>query len=538
MQEYKVVPLSEYEYSPTMIKTGVNYGLSDYAKNKSIPLSERMDNINRYYENERKQIDNDLNKYLAKQYTGAALQIGSAAIPGSAGLRLGAGAIKALTPHLGKAIATEVGSGLAGGLASGAVEGFGRGLMEQKNPIKTAVQDGTIGLVTGGLGGTAIGKARQLLDRRALGNNTLAPEQYFADYVEGLSNNAPLGQVSRFDKGLADFRTAKDGNTVARTGTLFDLISGESPQIDTPAFKNWYGKSKTVDKSGQPLKLSHGSVNTFDTFKKDLASPESDLGAAFYFTNSASDVDANYFGGGPDFDNKVARLAERLAVEEDIAYDIAEERARNELMGQPSKIDAYLKMENPLYIGENETQLFDYDTYRQKAIDQYGLNPNDFDDINAFEDEVNATIDTIFYDEPYYLTNNLYDILDSDDVEKVQGVITDSFYNGGINFENLKSRLNDLYLTNPETGDLVGNEVTRRIVENLGYDGIIDSTVSKKFNMNLSPDTTHYVVFNPTQIKSVNNQGTFDPTNPNIYKTIAPFGTIPLFNLLKQDNNQ
>ena len=56
------------------------------------------------------------------------------------------------------------------------------------------------------------------------------------------------------------------------------------------------------------------------------------------------------------------------------------------------------------------------------------------------------------------------------------------------------------------------------VTEALGYDGIIDSTVSKKFaNMNLDEGTTHYVVFNPNQIKSAtDNVGTFDINNPDI----------------------
>lgn len=481
-------------------------------------IQERGEEIN-------KQIDSDLMKDLIKNYAGAAIQIGSAAIPFTGGGRLAVEGAKLLKPMVGKAIANTIAKGTIAGAKSGAVEGFGRGLMEDENPLLTAAYDSVLGTLLGAGAGAIEGKITQKMAQKALKDaDKTTLDKYYDAYIADLTNKT---------NAMAEYRAAKEGFEKGGKSTEFN-----TPNTETDAFKKWYGKSKTVDESGKPLTLSHGSVNTFDTFDKDLASPESDLGAAFYFTNSASDVDANYYGGGPDFDNKVARLAERLSDEEDIAYDIAKERAREELMGDPSKIDAYLKMENPLYIGKNETQLFDYDTYRQKAIDQYGLNPDDFDDIDAFEDEVQASIDNILYDEPYELTNNLYDILDSNDVEKVQGLITDIFYNGGASFENLKSKLNDLYLANPETGDLVGNEVARRIVENLGYDGIIDSTVSKKFNMNLNPDTTHYVVFNPTQIKSVNNQGTFDINDPNIYKALlGGYALQSILNNQKTDTN-
>jgi hypothetical protein len=173
-----------------------------------------LGNLNRWLQNA------DTNSQSYKDKVNVALGLLTAPIGGSSVLAAkGAGA---LTPFVGKKIAQSIASGAVGGATGGAVEGFGRGIVEQKNPIKTAVQDGTIGLVTGALGGAAGGKIGQVLDRRALGNNTIAPEQYFADYVEGLSNNAPLGQVSRFNKGLADFRLAREGNTIGGSNQLFD----------------------------------------------------------------------------------------------------------------------------------------------------------------------------------------------------------------------------------------------------------------------------------------------------------------------------
>lgn len=199
-----------------------------------------LGNLNRWLQNA------DTNSQSYKDKVNLTLGLLTAPIGGSSALAAkGAGA---LTPFVGKKIAQNIASGAVGGATGGAVEGFGRGIVEQKNPIKTAVQDGTIGLVTGALGGAAGGKIGQVLDRRALGNNTIAPEQYFADYVEGLSNNTPINKVSRFQKALGDFKMAREGNSVAGTGTLFDLISGDD-------FKKWFGKSKVVDNEGKPLLL-------------------------------------------------------------------------------------------------------------------------------------------------------------------------------------------------------------------------------------------------------------------------------------------
>ena len=68
-----------------------------------------------------------------------------------------------------------------------------------------------------------------------------------------------------------------------------------------------------------------------------------------------------------------------------------------------------------------------------------------------------------------------------------------------------------------------------------GYDGAIINNADTGAGI-----ANEYVVFEPTQIKSVNNQGTFDPTNPNIYKSIlAPIGTGALAErLLNKEYNE
>lgn len=285
-------------------------------------------------------------------------------------------------------------------------------------------------------------------------------------------------------------------------------------------FDNFFGESKVVDENGNPKIVFHGSVNTFEIFDKDKASPEGDMGAGFYFTDNEADADSNYHGGGPDFDNKVARRAEQIQNEYEenghfYDYSEYEEMARQELSGTPSQLSVYLKIENPCYVGKNETTLFDYDNIREQAEDR--INREDFADEDAYEEELQYAIDDVIYDIQEEAAANLYDILSDNDVEKVKGIIADCYMEGGVNLETLKAKLNEEYFDDKETGDLVANEVARRIVESLGYDGIIDSTVSEKFNMDIKDGTTHYIAFYPEQIKSVDNLGTFDRNDPNIY---------------------
>ncbi len=82
-----------------------------------------------------------------------------------------------------------------------------------------------------------------------------------------------------------------------------------------------------------------------------------------------------------------------------------------------------------------------------------------------------------------------------------------------------------LKMENPLEIDAQGkeyNDFTAEMRSNIdyanrnGYDGVIVKNIRDGWSQGGKIATT-YVVFNPEQIKSVNNQGTFDENNPNIY---------------------
>lgn len=122
------------------------------------------------------QLDDELKKYLAKQYAGAAIEIGSAALPVSGVGRIGVQlAGKAFTKTLGRRLAQNLGAGAASGLTSGGVYGIGRGLMEDKNPLMTGAQDALSGLAAGGVLGAGTGKIAQ--DKHIKALNELADKR-------------------------------------------------------------------------------------------------------------------------------------------------------------------------------------------------------------------------------------------------------------------------------------------------------------------------------------------------------------------------
>ena len=123
---------------------------------KNLTSDEKFQRINFVYNNYQEKLDEDLQNFLLKKWAGAALEIGSAAIPFGGTGKLGATAgQKLLQKAIGRKLSQEIGSGTASGLASGAVFGTGRGLIEDKNPLITGLQDATGGLAAGALiGGT------------------------------------------------------------------------------------------------------------------------------------------------------------------------------------------------------------------------------------------------------------------------------------------------------------------------------------------------------------------------------------------------
>lgn len=147
-----------------------------------------------------------------KKWAGAALEIGSAAIPFGGAGRLGASAGRNLLQKtLGRKLSQEIGSGTASGLASGAVFGAGRGLIEDKNSLITGLHDAAGGLAAGGLIGGAGGYLEKAVRANMLENSKPISEltktqiknlrklgkEYYWDYLQGrMISTSQLGKIN------------------------------------------------------------------------------------------------------------------------------------------------------------------------------------------------------------------------------------------------------------------------------------------------------------------------------------------------------
>lgn len=99
--------------------------------------------------------------------------------------------------------------------------------------------------------------------------------------------------MGAMDQDAADFSRmrAMDASSARGGRNVLASRSDDGGQVNTPAFRRWFGDSKVVDEQGRPLVVYHGTNGDFSSFSLDKAGSSIDsgfLGTGFYFTDSAS----------------------------------------------------------------------------------------------------------------------------------------------------------------------------------------------------------------------------------------------------------
>lgn len=293
----------------------------------------------------------------------------------------------------------------------------------------------------------------------------------------------------------------------------------------------YFGNSQAVDENGNLITVYHGTVHDFTEFDTDRANPENDIGQGIYFSDNTYDVDSNYATEeGPDLRNKMDIYRDMLE-NEGMDFDEADALTRETFItAEAHTLTCYLNIENPVRLGGNKETFFDFN-------DGYDPDTEEFDDASGKLVDYYNAIENLVYSGKYEVYNER-DFL---------GKVSDKFFGDAIDWGGMSAEeairgvkdaaaFNDVYTTN-HYGDMVygGAEMAREALQSLGYDGIIDKTVSQKFwNMdNMTRDTTHYIVFDSNQAKLVDN---LNPTkDPNINKSVNGGKKMAGYNIYKLD---
>ena len=338
-------------------------------------------------------------------------------------------------------------------------------------------------------------------------------------------------------------------NIVDSGGAVFEAFDTRADAIDyiknaissvkfskTPEFKrfahgnqiiNLNEKHKFADGVPVVVQVVHGTTGDYEYFDRSKLNQESDLGAAFYFTNTLADVNANYAGMGPDLTNKIDMTAERIANETDRKYndpDVIEE-ARNQFLANEGQVmPVYVRFDNPVVLGGKKETFLDFQYTYNEELDEYE------EPTGKLVDFVEALKD-VASDERYGGLNiagdERYGNVDIDKV--VSDIYEKAGDNDGLSASDLiKTAKNSEGLVYAEDyendGKLASNEIIRQAFENIGYDGFIDQTVVNKFSRHenikgkvvqkpmegINEDTVHFIAFKQNQIKSsVGNLGSY-----------------------------
>lgn len=325
------------------------------------------------------------------------------------------------------------------------------------------------------------------------------------------------------------------------------------------------------------LKVFHGTTHDFDAFDAKLGNLEGQFGAINYFTSSESDASDNYAGEGPDLTSRIENLKERLDdqferfIEEftgkpdELDVDLASAidaqfdtdinpldipRVDNELDGdidpfalsemvartvlsggEQNTLELFVKTKNPFVIGENAEwiEFVDNEAIQQEAIEQVadseGISAEEVEaDHDKFEEQVDEARWDIEAETPNELIEAIETVSNRHDVDASN--LAGEIYELGSEAtpeaieKLLRSSEDYVYAEGPE-GELIGSQLIAEVIEEMGFDSIILKNAEDRFgNMNIEGGTAHVHVFDSskTNIKSVENLGTFDPSKESIFE--------------------
>ena len=299
-----------------------------------------------------------------------------------------------------------------------------------------------------------------------------------------------------------DVSTERTKNELAEVARIAKKYGGEpafqrSPHIDTPEFKRWFGKSKIVDENKQPLTVYHGTTAREDFSEFNMGRPDYDPDAAEARIDSG---DVNAF------------LGTHFAKEPSVASKFAEGLygSRYGDKGNGGRVyPVNLKIEKPFRVDEIDMN---------NSIWSIPLAGNDF-------------VEAILMQE----IGDRYPLLpDKRRAEELFGSVENAMwavYDDDAEFRaNVNRRADRL----ESQGDDPTNEVKQALadeyradLEEQGYDGIVYT--------NRVEGGTSYIVFQPEQVKSVFNRGTFDESDPNImFQKAEPTDSPKFKNWFKQ----
>lgn len=312
----------------------------------------------------------------------------------------------------------------------------------------------------------------------------------------------PKEMLEQFDSAdenarLDDIYPAYEGETIEVDGKERTVYNSNGDRIAKSKealtnFWRWFGDSKVVDEQGRPIVMYHGTYSTFDTFDKTAGhvTDSGFFGSGFYFTPIKSE--AEYYG--------------RIVM------------------------PVYLKIEKPFIVstGGYYSGLYDnlFEGGGQLLKDLGLLSEKDLKDFNKYErlkkeflkkakvekiytydakhNEVQVWRASFEKDGRSYEANSYrpWEEIGYNEKEDTKENALNNAWGEYAHFNDLNFLIQDLSFTDYIRTNGLAEELSN-IIKSRGYDGTIAGD--------------EHVAFEPTQIKSVDNRGTYSEKTGNIY---------------------
>ncbi len=291
-----------------------------------------------------------------------------------------------------------------------------------------------------------------------------------------------------------------NGETININGQEKTVYNSNGDRIAQSAealrnFYKWFGDSKAVDEQGRPLVVYHGTYAEFDTFDKEKIGGAHDqgfYGRGFYFSR--------YKGEARSYGSKVMPVYLKISKPFDLeGVDSGKYSGMNNIFEK----GAILLRQLGLLDEEQLKKLDFYEKTKKDFLNKIEVFPPS-ENQDVWFGEVESPSGQKILERAWESDNTkdgLIDVLWNKYTRYIK-------YDDGTYFQYI---LDGLSFTGFMRDDgYRPNEFTEKL-EKLGYDGVYQGD--------------EFVVFEPNQIKSVENRGSFSPESDNIYYQL---GEVPI----------
>lgn len=282
--------------------------------------------------------------------------------------------------------------------------------------------------------------------------------------------------------------------------------------IDSPSFSKWFKNSVIVNPDGSPKVVYHGTMRDFTEF----VVPKDKIGV---------------------LDRSIGiHIAEDPNIASRFALGGGKAERQEQIAGGNVK-PVYLSLQNPLVVPQEKNE-FDQTSIANHIVETVMDNEKEL-----FVEwcERSRVVDK-------EIAMRIYDTLkEGKPIREEDGFPATSTFNGGWKTKKIspsefvKEFDSQLFMLREKREEVVNKYI--EIMQSRGYDGLVyqntapmetqsidisipnapEESLWKKreeIHFDAPESTTCYIVFNPSDIKSVFNEGTFDPDNPNILKEV------------------